>query len=245
MSNEYYLFLDESKPNGSNIHHLCLAGVIIKKETYENKVVPEVRALKQRIFNNTDIILHESEIRASRDLPYTVFRRSETRAEFWQGMDNIFRNYNLTTLGASIHISDFKSYYNDSELNDEYYIVLQIVLENFVHFLRSHNAKGQVYIEGINTTDDTRLRNTYHKIVANGTLYYSPNAFQDRLLNINFLIKADNNIGLQLADFVPGTLNRSCNGLSPKQPSIHPLIDAALYDGGHGLKQRFGFKVLP
>ncbi|MFJ7680433.1 DUF3800 domain-containing protein [Peribacillus sp. NPDC097198] len=244
MSNEYYLFLDESKPNGSNIHHLCLAGVIIKKEAYESEIVPQVRSLKQQVFGNTDIILHEWEIRAGKD-PYKVIRQKEKRDEFWQGMDNIFRNYDLTTLGASIHISDFKSYYNDSELNDEYYIVLQIVLENFVHFLRSKDAKGQVYIEGINTTDDTKLRNTYHKIVANGTLYYSPNAFQDRLLNINFLIKADNNIGLQLADFVPGTLNRSCNGLQPKKPTIYPLIDAALYDGGHSLKQRFGFKVLP
>lgn len=244
MSAEYFLFLDESKPNGNNIHHLCLAGVIIKKETYENEIVSEVRLLKQRVFGNTDVILHETEIRASKG-EYSILSRKEKREEFWNGMDNIFRNHALNTLGASIHINNFKSYYNDSELNDEYFIVLQIVLENFVHFLRSQDAKGQVYIEGINTTDDIKLRNTYHKIIANGTLYYSPNAFQDRLLNINFLIKADNNIGLQLADFVPGTLNRSCNGLGPKKPTIYPLIEAALYDGGHALKQRFGFKVLP
>lgn len=244
MSAEYYLFLDESKPNGNNIHHLCLAGVIIKKEIYESEVVPEVRLLKQQVFGNTDIILHESEIRSGKG-QYLIMRRKAKREEFWNGMEKLFQNHAVTTLGASIHISDFKSYYNDSELNDEYFIVLQIVLENFVHFLRSQDAKGQVYIESTNTTDDLKLRNTYHKIVANGTLYYSPNAFQDRMLNINFLIKADNNIGLQLADFVPGTLNRSCNGLSTKKPTIYPLIESALYDGGHDLKQRFGFKVLP
>ncbi|MCP3763698.1 DUF3800 domain-containing protein [Domibacillus sp. A3M-37] len=244
MSTEYYLFLDESKPNGQNIHHLCLAGLIIKKETYENEIIPEVRALKNNVFGNTEIILHESEVRAAKD-QYTVLRQPEKRNEFWQGMANIFRNFSLTTIGASIHINDYKTYYSDSELNDEYYIVLQIVLENFVHFLRNNDAKGQVYIEGINTTDDIRLRNTYHKIIANGTLYYNPNAFQDRLININFQIKADNNIGLQLADFVPGTLNRHCNGLNPKNPGILPLINAALYDGGHELQKRFGFKVLP
>lgn len=244
MNTEYYLFLDESKPNGSNINHLCLAGVIIKKETYENEIIPEVRSLKQNVFGNTDIILHESEIRSGKNL-YKAIRKKEKRDEFWEGMERIFRDYSITTIGASIHIDDFKSYYNDDDLNDVYYIVLQIVLENFVHFLRSKKAKGQVYIEGVNMADDTRLRNTYHKIIANGTLYYNPNAFQDRLLNINFLIKADNNIGLQLADFVPGTLNRSCNGLSPKKPTIFPLIDAALYDGGHGLQKRFGFKILP
>lgn len=144
-----------------------------------------------------------------------------------------------------MNIDEYKKIYNDMDLNDEYYIVLQIALENYVHFLRSNNAKGQVYIEGINITDDARLRNTYHKIIANGTLYYNQNAFQDRLLNINFLIKADNNIGLQLADFVPGTLNRKCNSLKPKEPTILPLIESSLYDGGHGLEKRFGFKILP
>lgn len=244
MNNEYYLFLDESKPNGSNIHHLCLAGLVIKKEVYETEVIPAVRTLKNQVFENSEVILHESELRAAKD-QYSAMRKKEKREEFWEGMNAIFQDYSMTTLGAAIHLKDYKDYYNDSELNDEYYIVLQIVLENFVHFLRNNNAKGQVYIEGTNTTDDIKLRNTYHKIIAHGTLYYSANAFQDRLININFQIKADNNIGLQLADFVPGTLNRSCNALAPKKPTIHPLIENALYDGGRGLHKRFGFKVLP
>jgi len=244
MNTEYYLFLDESKPNGSNINHLCLAGVIIEKETYQKEIIPEVRKLKNDIFNTPEIVLHEAEIRRASGA-YTDMRDPQKRADFWEGMENVFKNFPLTTLGASIHINDYKAYYSDSDLNDEYYIVLQIVLENFVHFLRKNNAQGQVYIEGINPTHDTKLRNTYHKIIANGTLYYSPNAFQSRLLNINFLIKADNNIGLQLADFIPGTLNRSCNGLSPKTPTIYPLIEDALYDGGQELQKRFGFKILP
>lgn len=244
MNTEYYLFLDESKPNGSNINHLCLAGVIIEKEIYQKEIIPEVNKLKNSIFNTSEIVLHESEIRKGSG-EYKNMRISEKRAEFWSGMENIFKNFPLTTLGASIHINDYKTYYSDSDLNDEYYIVLQIVLENFVHFLRKNNAQGQIYIEGINPTDDIKLRNTYHKIIANGTLYYSPNAFQSRLLNINFLIKADNNIGLQLADFIPGTLNRLCNGLTPKMPTIYPLIENALYDGDQKLKKRFGFKILP
>jgi len=243
MVNEYYLFLDESKPNGHNVHHLCLAGVISKKDIYQYRIIPAVRALKQKVFGNDNIILHESEIRSAQK-QYKNMRKKQNRIDFWDGMNHIFQDYELTSIGASININDFKSYYSNSDLNDEYYIVLQIVLENFAHFLRENNAKGQVYIESTNAEFDLKLRNTYHKIVANGTLFYNQNAFQDRLLNINFLIKADNNIGLQLADFVPGTLNRSCNGLAPKNPTIYPLIDASLYDGGKGLKDRFGFKVL-
>jgi Protein of unknown function (DUF3800) len=244
MEKDYYLFLDESKPNGNTINHLCLAGVIIEKETYQKEIVPEVNKLKNQVFGTSEIVLHESEIRKAQG-QYTNMRDKDKRKEFWEGMENIFKNFSLTTLGSSIHSDDYRTYYSDSDLNDEYYIVLQIVLENFVHFLRKNNARGQVYLEGINASHDTKLRNTYHKIIANGTLYYSPNAFQSKLLNVNFLIKADNNIGLQLADFVPGTLNRDCNGLKPKNPSIFPLIKAALYDGGQDLQKRFGFKILP
>lgn len=59
----YYLFLDESKPNGHNINHLCLAGIIIKKEVYENKIIKNINTLKNEIFSTTDVILHEVDIR--------------------------------------------------------------------------------------------------------------------------------------------------------------------------------------
>lgn len=244
MNKEYFLFLDESKPNGHNINHLCLAGIIVEKKVYETEIIPMVKHIKQDIFGHNEIILHESEIRAANG-SYNIMRQRIKREEFWEGISRVFQTIEIASIGAAINTKEYIRLYNDADLNDEYYIVLQIVLENYVHFLRGKNAKGQVYIEGINTMDDTRLRNTYHKIIANGTLYYNQNAFQDRLLNINFLIKADNNIGLQLADFVPGTLNRKCNCLRPKHPTILPLIEDSLYKGGHQLGERFGFKILP
>lgn len=242
--NNYYLFLDESKPNGNNINHLCLAGVIIEKNTYEKQIIPSVNDIKNSIFNTTQIVLHETEIRAAQS-PYTAMRIKENRNNFWEGIEKIFSDYSLTTVGASIHINDYKNFYNNQYLNDEYFIVLQMVLESFVHFLQVNNAVGSVYIESRNAKDDTQIKNLYHKIVANGTLYFNPNAYQDKLLNINFLIKADNNIGLQLADFVPSALNRSCNHLNQKQPSIFNLIEKNLYDGNCNMKERFGFKIMP
>lgn len=242
--NNYYLFLDESKPNGNNIKHLCLAGVIIEKNTYEKQIIPQVNTIKNSIFSTTEIVLHETEIRAAKP-PYNAMRHKENRDNFWTALKKIFSSYNITTVGASIHIKNYKRFYNNKYLNDEYFIVLQMVLESFVHFLQINDAVGSVYIESRNATDDTQIKNLYHKIVANGTLYFNPNAYQDKLLNINFLIKADNNIGLQLADFIPSSLNRSCNSLKQKQPSIFDFIEKNLYDGGCNMKNRFGFKVMP
>lgn len=46
----YCLFLDESKPNGNSINHLCLEGLIIKQEAYEKEVIKEIKSLKDKIF---------------------------------------------------------------------------------------------------------------------------------------------------------------------------------------------------
>ncbi|WP_332830679.1 DUF3800 domain-containing protein [Clostridium perfringens] len=242
--NNYYLFLDESKPNGNNINHLCLAGVIIEKNIYEKQIIPHVNTIKNSVFNTTQIVLHETEIRSAKP-PYNAMRVKENRDNFWAGLNDIFSSYPITTVGASIHIDNYKNTYNNYYLNDEYFIVLQIVLESFIHFLQVNNAVGSVYIESRNPKDDTQIKNLYHKIIANGTLYFNPNAYQDKLLNINFLIKADNNIGLQLADFIPSSLNRNCNSLKQKEPSIYSLIEKNLYDGNCNMKNRFGFKVMP
>ena len=42
---EYYLFLDESKPN-TNFQNFTLGGIAIEKEVYENQLKPLVNALK-------------------------------------------------------------------------------------------------------------------------------------------------------------------------------------------------------
>lgn len=241
----YYLFLDESKPNGHNINSLCLAGIIIKKEKYENKIIKVINNLKNEIFSTTDIILHEVDIRNARIDDYKLFRKREIRDKFWNALRDVLSTNDFKFIGASINYTEFKSYYSDDFINDHYFIVTQIVLENFVHFLQNNNGVGSIYIESRNPTDDTNIRNHYHRIIANGTLFLNKNLFQTKLTNMNFLIKADNNIGLQLADFVPGALNRHSNNLKPKDPYVTDIILEHLYDGQVDLKNRFGFKQMP
>ncbi|MBN1040072.1 DUF3800 domain-containing protein [Clostridium botulinum] len=240
----YYLFLDESKPNGSNIKHLCLGGIIIEEEIYKKNIIKDINFIKNSVFGNTEVILHESEIRAAKG-DYVEVRKQEKRELLWNELNRVFMSNNIATIGAAIEVDKYRSFYQENSLNDEYFIVLQIVLENFVHFLQKNDGIGSVYIESRDHKNDMAIRNIYHKIIANGTLYLNANAFQDRLVNINFAIKADNNIGVQLADFIPGTLNRMCNALNPKKPSILETIKSHLYDGKCTLSERFGFKIMP
>lgn len=241
----YYLYLDESKPNADKtIKFLCLAGIIIEKEIYENVLVEKVNKLKQDVFEDTSLILHESHLRKATG-KYIKMRNKETRNAFWSGLNEIFNDVDFKTLGAAINVEDYKKLYSENYLNDEYFIVMQIVLENFVRFLEINNAIGTVYIESTEQVADRRLRNLYHKITANGTLYYNKNIFQDKFVNINFYNKVDNIIGLQIADFIPGQLNRKCNSLAPKEFSLIEEIERKLYDGNCNMANRFGFKIMP
>lgn len=244
--NHYYLFLDESKPNAQGtINHLCLGGIIVEKDIYERNLVVQVNKLKQEVFTNTSVILHESHIRDCRKGDFEVLKKHDKRTELWDGLVNIFENNDFKVVAAAIHEKDYTNLYTKKYLNDKYFITMQIILENFVHFLEVNNGTGTVYIESRDAVSDKKLKNLYHKIVANGTLFYNANIFQDRLVNINFNSKTDNIIGLQIADLIPGPLNRECNGLKKKNPSLYTQITSKFYDGNCGNTERFGFKIMP
>lgn len=246
MSN-YYLFLDESKPSG-NLLYFCLGGYIIEENEYVQKMIPLVNSLKNEIFNNTTVVLHESEIRDPEKPPYDILKDFEKKKGFWNGLRNIIDSCNITTIGVGINPIEYKKLYCEKYANNDYFVALQIILENFVHFLEHNEGKGIIYIESRTPTDDTRLASHYHTIVANGTLFFNKVIFQKRLTTINFSMKQDDNVGLQIADFIPNPLNRACSYnydiKKQKKPNVFDLIDSKLYNGNCNLKERFGLKII-
>ena len=78
---KYFLFLDESKPNGTNIKHLCLGGVIIEEEIYKKTIIKDINAIKNSVFGNTEVILHESELRAAKG-DYSEMRKAKKGLSF-------------------------------------------------------------------------------------------------------------------------------------------------------------------
>lgn len=244
---EYILFLDESKAN-KEIQYFCLGGCIIEKENYINNVIPLVTQLKENVFGNKNIILHETEIRGAKNL-YKKMLSTEKRNIFWNGMSSLFTNHNVTSLGVVIDISKHNKTYPATEENDweneEYFIAFQIILENFLHFLLAHNGIGKIYIESRNTFEDKKLQRQFYSLLANGSLFYKSDCFQTLLSTISFPIKEDNNIGLQIADFVPNVLKKKANNLQQRKPSIQSEIIKCLYDGNVDNKSRFGMKIVP
>ena len=126
--------------------------------------------------------------------------------------------------------------------NDEYFIALQIILENFVHFLNNTNSMGAVYIESRGLVEDQLLEDHYNTIKTNGTLFIDKSEFKKRLKTISFPMKADNNIGIQIADFVPNPIARHLSNLEQRKYNLFSEINTRLYDGNVNLVNRFGLK---
>ena len=117
-------------------------------------------------------------------------------------------------------------------------------MENFAQFLSVNDGVGTVYLETTDTVNNTKLQNLFYLLKATGTLFIKKEALQERLSTINFAIKSENIIGLQLADFIPNPLARLALGKSQKPFSILEGIKTKVYDGAVGMKDRFGFKII-
>lgn len=238
----YFLFLDELKAN-NEYEHFCIGGCFIEESCYRNKIVKAVNSLKSGIFGNTSVILHETEARSHKD-KFSVFRNNlEKEEKFWKGLGEVYENNEIHTLCAGVHKENLKKYYpSKNEKDSEYYIALQIILENFVHFLIKNKSIGCVYFESRNIQSDFELYEHYNMILNNGTLFLSSELMKKHLRCINFPLKIDNNIGLQLADFVLNPVARDFQGKEQRELNIFTQIKDKSYNGNIDRIDRFGLK---
>ena len=238
---EYMLFLDESKPN-TNFCNFTLGGIIVEKTVYETRLKPLVESLKTECFGCTSVILHEIDIRRKEGEFVNLTR--EKQELFFNQLKVLFQENLFTVLAVSVNTDDLDRLYKENERNDIYYITLQLLMENYAHFLSANDGIGSIYLETTDWTNNAKLQNLFHLLKATGTLFITKEMLQLRLSTINFSIKSDNIVGLQIADFIPNPLARQALGKKQKPYSLYDQIINVLYDGKIGLKERFGFKII-
>ena len=240
---EYFLFLDESKNTPPSVY-FALGGCAIEKEVYEEKICPYVKDLKRDVFGDENVVLHETELRLAKKEIYKGMRRKEKRELFWDGMGKMFDKNDITVFAAVMNPGEYRACYNSIFLNDEYFVCLEIIIENFVHFLEKHGAIGTIYLESQNPKADNRLTNYFQQLMKRGTRCMNNHAVRTQIATLNFYQKSDLNIGLQIADFIPNTMKKYAHGVENKKPSIESEIASCLYDGQVGAASIFGLKKL-
>jgi len=241
MTKEYYLFLDETKPNAHG-NYFALGGYAILKEDYENILFPELNSLKNKLMPNPNLPLHLYDMRKNIN-GFEFLSDNNIRMELFGEIEKLINKLDIYVFVASIDTLKYKKmYYN--RINDIYDITLQTILENFVHFLIEKNATGSFYIESRNTDENKILQICYYRLLTGGTLYINSKTIMDRLSILSFPLKSDNNLGVQLADFIPISFIRHIIN-AKDYCNLYKTFAKKVYKGyNENMQERFGFKRL-
>ena len=121
---------------------------------------------------------------------------------------------------------------------------MQIIMENYAHFLEQNNGQGSIIIESRNQKDDVKLQEHFNALKKHGTLFLSRHSLQKNIGTISFYMKSANIIGLQIADFIPNAMKKHITNQKQSKPSIATEIYNKAYDGAYDDKNRFGIKKI-
>lgn len=257
----YNLYLDESHTHTRGLNEFfSISGIIVEKNYYDNQLISEIDKLKQKLWNPSlnykDYILHEKDIsfavnprnksKLSEISPeYHIFQDKNITKDFYIELEKIISKHEIIIMGACISIDELKKHYHNSTVTDKSLIILQIILENFCHFLEKHNAIGEIFYESIGDEQDKKMSMRFHHIKSIGTMYIQPFAIQKLIRNIYFPNKKDNIVGLQIADFIPNNVVRKAAQKKKSDFNLYRVIERKSYDGGISKKQKYGIKNLP
>lgn len=255
---EYTLYVDESTIGSISNSFFCMGGVIINKKDYDN-IEDSVNELKLKIWDNIsgceNFILHEKDISfASNPLNSShleeieecnrIFVNNDKVVQLYNGLSKIFKNSSLATIGVCLNRNKLNSNYGSKNMNHNLSIAIQILIENYCNFLYSKNSTGDICYEFMQPGQNMQIQQRIYELKALGSLYYSPNAIQSAVREIDFQLKTSNVCGLQLADFVPNTLGRSTSNKKPKHRDFAKNVRSKLYKGNTDEPYKYGYKIL-
>ena len=261
----YTLYLEESETHRFDAvksqqvdPHFCMAGVIVADKDVI-KIEHSVNNLKALIWptspNPSAIILHQMLINNAQKgrldtikyQEYAIFSSHQQVKRFYTELQKIFVQNPIIIIGSCISENNMANYYGVSGKNkqDKYLIALQLILENYCHFLCSKNAKGRILYESRNIISDEQLRDRYYHMKLMGSMYMQRATAVNCLLGMDFAKKDENDPCLQIADFIPNGFARDCLGVKQPKYNIFRTFKYLRYDGGQGLPERFGIKYMP
>lgn len=251
---KYILYLDESETfTAANNRFFAVGGVIIKEDKID-EVSSKLADLKKKLWagdaNASSYILHEKEISEAkkhghaRNACYNIFRTNGKYSDLYAGLASILKKQNLITMGVCIDETALGRLY-PGITNSKLTIALQMLLENYCHFLGQQNAVGDICYESLEDSGNQELRQRFYELEALGTMYYTPGFFQTHIGDIRFEKKTENLAGLQLADFIPNTFARSCSGATAKHEDFKKRVLHQAYDGKLSNRPKYGLKLIP
>lgn len=263
---EYTLYLDESEipindENDKEINKLfVIAGIIVKNDYHDTKLTDSLNSIKDIIWDNPkDItkrrtyILHEKEVTSARfghfgklkHKYHRIFAKSSKYNLLYEKMSELIQNSELTTLGACIRQKELHGLYHYNTLNDKKSILMQIIIENYYHFLVEYDAIGTICYEAMPENQNAIINKRYQYIKNTGTMFYPAKKINSKIKGLIFIEKDKNVPGLQIADFIPNTLGRVECEKNSNSEANYQSVHNKLYDGNRKMTEKFGLKIIP
>lgn len=258
---EYTLYLDESytyKNNGKK-PAFAVGGFIVKNSNV-SRINEGIDSLKREIWNDiptpTNIILHELDLKdaLNKRVPrkkiktyYDRFRDNKNLSNIvYRRVSKIIKTEDIKTVGCVVIKNRYFNNFPKKIGNEISLVCMQIIIENYVHFLFKNDAIGSIVYESRDAMDTTMLRR-YYQIASIGTMYIKPDAIQQRISQFRFIHKNENCQCLQLADFIPNIIARKMSHKNIYQNTKDLLNNILLksYDGTNNNKDRYGIKTVP
>lgn len=259
--NKYTLFLDESltHENKGKNPAFAIGGFIIKDE--EIPIINEkLDNIKGKIWadlgNYKEIVLHEKEVKEALDRrtnynelkdEYKRFRNNKRNAiTLYSELSKLIKDSNLYTLGCVVDKDSYDYNFPKNMGNEISLVCMQIILENYTHFLCNNNATGKIIYESRESQDKAMLMRFY-QVSTIGTMYVRPDTIQQKITQFQFRPKSDNLQCLQIADFIPNQIARKKSGktIHSNVADLTKNIILKSYDGNNGNSQRYGIKLVP
>lgn len=173
---------------------------------------------------------------------FAKFKNPTMRNNFYNEFVAEIAKFDITIIGVYYNENLMKGIFGKGGTTN-YDIAFRYLLENYLHFLKGKNAIGAICIESRTFNENMFLEANYFDYLNKGSIYYSPEDTKKHLASIGFIIKNDNCIGLQIADFIPSRLMRIVNRQKDNN-NFDATIKTKIYMNGTEHESIIGFKKI-
>lgn len=280
---KYTLFLDESNDKDKGL--IFVAGFAIPNSQLElfSNYILDIKKLiwDEDYINNNTTILHCTELRTiynNRRNPelykfisrpeYKIFNKmsyneiKNTYEKIYMKLCETIKCFDITVFGCKVDEKRFQFLFDTSNriLEDSYNMAIQVIIENFAHFLNQKNGVGYIIYESRNNEENThgnspdvKMYENFCKIksLSKGVPYVNQNLIANRIRYFDIIRKINENPGLEFADFIVFNLFKSFFiGDSKDKTEFMKKIEKRIYNGGFSenvkmLKNFYGIRCIP
>lgn len=242
----YTLFIDEcGDPNLEKYDRtfpmFTLCGILVssdKLKWLEN----EINGLKRELWQDESVIFHSREIR-NHSRAFVNLLDTTVKERFYERINEILGTEDIYVIVCCCILKEpFVERFNTGE--DVYGLSLKYLIERAIFHMddcENGNCKLSIVVERRNPNQNQMLLKYYNGLRVTGTKWITPERLTDRIKNFKFQYKADNIIGLQVADLIAYPISRYV--LNPERPNPAFQVIAKhiyTYKGA-----RLGFKIIP